>query len=95
MIGHNAISKDSEDVIVVVGMNPEWFHPNYQDGIPLVYTQKSRPKPNDLAILKDKRVQLIHANGTDELFAKWYVEIANTMPSQLIALDSQGEIFCI
>ena len=95
MIGHNAISKDSEDVIVVVGMNPEWFHPNYQDGVPLVYTQKSRPKPNDLAILKDKRVQLIHANGTDELFAKWYVEIANTMPSQLIALDSQGEIFCI
>lgn len=94
MIGHNAISKDSEDVIVVVGMNPEWFHPNYQDGIPLVYTQKSRPKPNDLAILKDKRVQLIHANGTDELFAKWYVEIANTIPSQLIALDSQGEIFC-
>jgi hypothetical protein len=94
MIGHNAISKDSEDVIVVVGMNPEWFHPNYQDGIPLVYTQKSRPKPNDLAILKDKRVQLIHANGTDELFAKWYVEIANTMPTQLIALDSQGEIFC-
>ena len=94
MIGHNAISKDSEDVIVVVGMNPDWFHPNYQDGIPLVYTQKSRPKPNDLAILKDKRVQLIHANGTDELFAKWYVEIANTMPTQLIALDSQGEIFC-
>ena len=57
-------------------------------------TQKSRPKPNDLAILKGKKVQLIHANGTDELFAKWYVEIANTMPGQLIALDSQGEIFC-
>ena len=94
MIGQNAITKDSKDVIVVVGMNPKWFHPNYQDGVPLVYTQKTRPKPNDLAILKGKKVQLIHANGTDELFAKWYVEIANTMPSQLVALDSTGELFC-
>mgnify|MGYP003341856612 CR=1 FL=1 len=93
MIGHDAITKESEDVIVVVGNNPKWFD-GRQIGVPLVYTQKSRPKPNDLAILKGKRVQLIHANGTDELFAKWYVEIANTMPSQLVALDSQGEIFC-
>ena len=93
MIGQNAITKESQDVIVVVGNNPKWFDGNQSD-VPLIYTQKSRPKPNDLAILKGKKVQLIHANGTDELFAKWYVEIANTMPSQLIALDSQGEIFC-
>ena len=93
MIGQNAITKESQDVIVVVGQNPTWFDGN-QSGVPLVYTQKSRPKPNDLAILKGKRVQLIHANGTDELFAKWYAEIVNTMPSQLVALDSQGEIFC-
>lgn len=94
MIGQNAIKPDTKDVIVVIGMNPEWFHPNFQDGIPLVYTQKSRPKPNDLAILKGKQVQLIHGGASDELFAKWYAEIANTMPSQLVALDSQGEIFC-
>ena len=93
MIGQSAITKDSMDVIVVVGQNPTWFD-GIQSGIPLVYTQKSRPKPNDLAILKGKRVQLLHANGSDELFAKWYVEIANTMPSQLIAMDSEGEIFC-
>lgn len=94
MIGQNAITKDSEDVIVVVGQNPTWFN-GIQSGIPLVYTQKSRPKPNDLAILKGKKVQLIHANGTDELFAKWYAEIVNTMPIQLIAMDSSGEIFCL
>ena len=93
MIGQDAITKDSSDVIGVVGNNTKWFD-GRQSGVPLVYTQKSRPKPNDLAILKGKKVQLIHANGTDELFAKWYVEIANTRPSQLIALDSQGEIFC-
>lgn len=94
MIGQNAVTEKSEDVIVVVGMNPDWFHPNFQDGIPLIYTQKSRPKPNDLAILKGKKVQLIHGNGTDELFSKWYAEIVNTLPSQLVAMDSQGEIFC-
>lgn len=94
MIGHNSITPKTQDVIVVVGMNPKWFDGQHQDGIPLVYTQKSRPKPNDLAMLKGKRVQLIYSNGTDELFAKWYVEIANTMPSQLIATDSTGEIFC-
>ena len=94
MIGQNAITKDSSDVIVVVGNNPSWFDGHHQSGVPLVYTQKTRPKPNDLAILKGKKVQLIHAQGTDELFAKWYVEIANTMPSQLVALDSTGEIFC-
>ena len=93
MIGQNAITKESEDVIVVVGQNPTWFD-GIQSGIPLVYTQKSRPKPNDLAILKGKRVQLIHAQGADELFARWYAEIVNTMPSQLVALDSTGEIFC-
>jgi len=94
MIGQNAITKDSEDVIVVVGLNPSWFDGHHQSGVPLVYTQKSRPKPNDLAILRGKRVQLIHGNTTDELFARWYAEIVNTMPSQLIALDSAGEIFC-
>jgi hypothetical protein len=94
MIGQNAITKATQNVIVVVGLNPSWFDGKDQGDIPMVYTQKSRPKPNDLAILKGKRVQLIHANGTDELFAKWYVNIANTMPSQLIALDSSGEIFC-
>ena len=94
MIGQFAVNEDTSDVIVVVGMNPKWFHPNYQDGIPLIYTQKSRPKPNDLAILKGKKVQLIHATGTDELFSRWYAEIVNTMPSQLVAMDSEGEIFC-
>lgn len=94
MIGKNAVNQNTEFVIVVVGMNPEWFHPNYQDGIPLIYTQKSRPKPNDLAILKGKKVQLIHGNDNDELFARWYAELINTKPSQLIAMDSQGEIFC-
>lgn len=94
MIGQNSVTKATVDVIVVVGMNPKWFDGKHNDDIPLIYTQKSRPKPNDLAILKGKRVQLIHANGTDELFAKWYVEVANTMPSQLIAMDSTGEIFC-
>jgi len=94
MIGQNAITKESQDVIVVVGPNPSWFDGERQIGLPLVYTQKSRPKPNDLAILKGKRVQLIHGNQDDELFAKWYAEIVNTMPSQLVALDSQGEIFC-
>lgn len=94
MIGQNAITKDSQDVIVVVGSNPKWFDGQHQSGVPLVYTQKSRPKPNDLAILKGKRVQLLHGNTTDELFARWYAEIVNTMPSQLIALDSEGEIFC-
>ena len=94
MIGQNSVTKATVDVIVVVGMNPKWFDGKHNDGIPLIYTQKTRPKPNDLAILKGKRVQLIHANGTDELFAKWYVEVANTMPSQLIAMDSTGEIFC-
>jgi hypothetical protein len=94
MIGQFAVNEDTNDVIVVVGMNPEWFHPNFQDGIPLIYTQKSRPKPNDLAVLKGKKVQLIHGNGSDELFSKWYAEIVNTMPSQLVAMDSQGEIFC-
>lgn len=94
MIGQNAITKESEDVIVVVGLNPSWFDGNHQSGVPLVYTQKSRPKPNDLAILRGKRVQLIHGNTTDELFARWYAEIVNTMPSQLVALDSEGEIFC-
>ena len=94
MIGQFAVNEDTSDVIVVVGMNPEWFHPNFQDGIPLIYTQKSRPKPNDLAVLKGKKVQLIHGNGTDELFSKWYAEIVNTMPRQLVAMDSQGEIFC-
>jgi hypothetical protein len=93
MIGQNAITKDSMDVIVVVGQNPTWFD-GRQSGVPLVYTQKSRPKPNDLAILKGKRVQLLHADGSDELFAKWYAEIVNTMPSQLVAMDSEGEIFC-
>jgi hypothetical protein len=94
MIGQNSITKDTKDVIVVVGMNPKWFDGQHQDGIPLVYTQKSRPKPNDLAILKGKQVQLIYAQGTDELFAKWYAEIVNTMPSLLVATDSTGEIFC-
>jgi hypothetical protein len=94
MIGQNAITKESQDVIVVVGLNPSWFDGQHQSGVPLVYTQKSRPKPNDLAILKGKRVQLIHGNTTDELFARWYAEIVNTMPSQLVALDSEGEIFC-
>jgi len=93
MIGQNAITKESEDVIVVVGQNPTWFD-GRQSGVPLVYTQKSRPKPNDLAILRGKRVQLIHGNTTDELFARWYAEIVNTKPSQLVALDSAGEIFC-
>ena len=94
MIGQNAINKDSEDVIVVVGLNPSWFDGQHQSGVPLVYTQKSRPKPNDLAILKGKRVQLIHGKATDEVFARWYAEIVNTMPSQLVAMDSEGEIFC-
>lgn len=94
MIGQNSITKETKNVIVVVGVNPDWFDGDFQGEIPIVYTQKSRPKPNDLAILKGKKVQLIHANGTDELFAKWYVEIANTMPSQLVAMDSEGEIFC-
>lgn len=93
MIGQNAITRDSTDVIVVVGKNPPWFD-GVQSGIPLVYTQKSRPKPNDLSMLKGKRVQLIHANGSDELFARWYAEIVNTMPSQLVAMDSEGELFC-
>lgn len=94
MIGQNSVTKETVDVIVVVGMNPKWFDGQHQGGIPLIYTQKTRPKPNDLAILKDKKVQLIHKDGTDELFAKWYAEIANTMPSQFIAMDSTGEIFC-
>ena len=94
MIGQIAVNEDTTDVIVVVGMNPDWFYENYQDGIPMIYTQKSRPKPNDLSILKGKRVQLIHGTGTDELFSKWYAEIVNTMPSQLVAMDSEGEIFC-
>lgn len=94
MIGHNAVTKKTQDVIVIVGNNPKWFDGHHQDDIPLIYTQKSRPKPNDLAILKGKRVQLIQGEVNDELFAKWYVEIVNTMPSQLVAMDSTGEIFC-
>jgi hypothetical protein len=94
MIGQNAITKDSQDVIVVVGQNPTWFDGKDQGDIPMVYTQKSRPKPNDMAILQGKRVQLIHKNGKDEVFAKWYAEIINAKPSFLLATDSQGEIFC-
>jgi hypothetical protein len=94
MIGQNAITKATQDVIVVVGLNPAWFDGHHQGDIPMVYTQKSRPKPNDLAILKGKRVQLIHGKATDEVFARWYAEIVNTMPSQLVAMDSEGEIFC-
>ena len=94
MIGQNAINKATQDVIVVVGLNPSWFDGKDQGDIPMVYTQKSRPKPNDLAILKGKRVQLIHGKATDEVFARWYAEIVNTMPSQLVAMDSEGEIFC-
>jgi hypothetical protein len=47
-----------------------------------------------MAILQGKRVQLIHKNGKDEVFAKWYAEIINAKPSFLLATDSQGEIFC-
>lgn len=94
MIGQNAITKDSQDVIVVVGQNPTWFDGKDQGDIPMVYTQKSRPKPNDMAILQGKRVQLIHKNGKDEIFAKWYAEIINAKPSFFLAMDSQGEIFC-
>ena len=55
MIGQNAITEDSQDVIVVVGQNPTWFDGKDQGDIPMVYTQKSRPKPNDLAILQGKK----------------------------------------
>jgi hypothetical protein len=94
MIGQFAITKETKDVIVVVGKNPAWFDGNHQGDIPMIYTQKSRPKPNDLAMLEGKRVQLISANDNDEVFAKWYAEIINAKPSFLLAMDSQGEIFC-
>jgi hypothetical protein len=47
-----------------------------------------------MAMLQGKRVQLIHASGKDEVFAKWYAEIIDAKPSFLLAMDSQGDIFC-
>jgi hypothetical protein len=94
MIGQFAITTETKDVIVVVGKNPTWFDGKDQGDIPMVYTQNSRPKPNDMAMLQGKRVQLIHKSGKDEVFAKWYAEIINAKPSFLLAMDSQGEIFC-
>lgn len=92
MIGQSAVTKSTVDVIVVVGKNPSWFDGKDQGEIPMIYTQKSRPKPNDLAILKGKQVQLIHGETTDEMFFAWFKELINTKPKFMVALDSQGEI---
>ena len=96
MIGQNTVTKLTHHVIVIVGKSPKNYDGNSPDGIPLIYTQKSRPKPNDLAMLKGKFVHLIHGlECTDELYAKWFAEIANTKPSQMVATDSTGEIYSL
>ena len=80
------------NVFIIVGKCPKWFKGDIQ-GHPMIYTELSRPKPNDTKFLRGQIVHLIHGkNATDELFAKWFSEIANARPKQLFATDSTEEL---
>lgn len=93
MIGHqNVVGCDS--IIFIVGSSPSWFDGRQNGEVGLIYTQKSRPKPNDVKFLSGKMVQVIHGkDSTDELFAKWLAEIIKTKPMSVVAMDSELEIF--
>lgn len=83
-----------DNIFIIVGDCPKWFTGDV-DGHPMIYTEKSRPKPNDTKFLKNQIVHLIHGNNaTDELFAKWYCEVVIARPKALFATDSTEELQC-
>jgi hypothetical protein len=83
-------------IIIFVGKKPSWYNPkdSKADKVGLIYTETSRPKNNDLWFIKNQKIQLLHGtDATDELFAKWYVEVINSKPSSLLVVDSTGEMY--
>lgn len=81
-----------DNIFVIVGDCPKWFTGDVS-GHPMIYTELSRPKPNDTKFLKNQIVHLIHGtNATDELFAKWFVEVSNAKPKTLFATDCTEEM---
>jgi hypothetical protein len=59
-----------------------------------IFTEQNRPKPNDLAFLKDQVVQLIHfKNASDEFFFTWYTYLRTLGIKTLITTDSENEIY--
>jgi hypothetical protein len=103
MIGHvetiNLLAtKSLKAVIISVGKKPDWVKSNEinvkGDSTALIYTENSRPKKNDLAFIKNLAVQLLHgADATDELFSKWFIEVVNSNPKSIVAVDSEMEIY--
>lgn len=103
MIGHieviNLIAKKKiKAVIIYVGKKPDWFVSHEINGnketTGLIYTESSRPKKGDMAFLKNQFVQLIHGvEASDELFSKWFVEVVDSKPKKLMAVDSEMEIY--
>ena len=93
MIGHKNLD-GCHSIIFIVGSNPLWFDGQHGSGVGLIYSQKSRPKPNDVYFLKGKNIQVIHGkDAADELYAKWLVEIIKANPMSVVAMDSEMEIF--
>lgn len=84
-----------KSVFVMVGDAPDWFNPKDQDlDLPMIYTEKNRPKPYDLAFLKDQNVHLIHAkNASDKFFYDWYTHLSTLGIKTLVALDSENELY--
>jgi len=81
--------KQIPSIFVFVGEKSE--HWDYTDTI---FTEQNRPKPNDLAFLKDQVVQLIHfKNASDEFFFTWYTHLRTLGIKTLITTDSENEIY--
>lgn len=103
MIGHKEVinliaKKKIKAVIVYVGKKPNWYKPHEMnsegDKTGLIYTETSRPKKGDMSFLKNQFVQLIHgAEASDELFSKWFIEVVDSKPKKLMAVDSEMEIY--
>jgi hypothetical protein len=81
--------KQISSIFVFVGEKSE--HWDYTDTI---FTEQNRPKPNDLAFLKDQVVQLIHfKNASDEFFFTWYTYLSTIGIKTLVATDSEVETY--
>ena len=95
MIGERQVFKDLHSgkqifsIFVFVGDQSE--HWDMKDTI---FTEKNRPKPNDLAFLQNQVVQLIHfKNASDEFFFTWYTYLSTLGIKTLVATDSEVETY--
>ena len=62
-------------------------------GTATIVTGKRRPKVDTLPYLRGQKVHLIHAKGSDTLFASWVKIVSDSKPQFLICLHSENEIY--